>query len=139
MYDHQVFMAPPEQKCDFVMTATKALMKRDWKKCNELLCLLEVWNLIAGDNSAKDIKVMLSERVKQMGLLMYLLAFSLQYDSHYLIRLCEMFDMEKNEVHPAVSKMMINQDLVASWDQPTETIAMRKVEPSVLRRKHIAL
>lgn len=133
MYDRQVFTGPPEQTRDFVMTATKALMKGDWKKCNDLLCSLEVWNLVAGKNSAEDIKVMLSEKVKQTGLRTYLLAFSSQYDSLSLTQLCEMFDMGKNEVHSVVSKMMINRDLVASWDQPTETIVMRKVEPSALQ------
>jgi translation initiation factor 3 subunit C len=133
IYDRQVFTGPPEQTRDFVMTATKALMKGDWKKCNDLLCSLEVWNLIAGDNAAEEIKTMLSDKIKQTGLRTYLLAFSSQYDSLSLTQLCEMFDMGKNEVHSVVSKMMINRDLVASWDQPTETIVMRKVEPSALQ------
>ena len=42
IYDRQVFTGPPEQTRDFVMTATKALMKGDWKKCNDLLLSLEV-------------------------------------------------------------------------------------------------
>ena len=45
IYDRQVFTGPPEQTRDFVMTATKALMKGDWKKCSELLQSLEVWDL----------------------------------------------------------------------------------------------
>ena len=32
-----------------------------------------------------------------------------------------------------MSKMMINRDLIASWDEPTETIVMRKVESSPLQ------
>jgi len=39
----------------------------------------------------------------------------------------------KYEIHSLVSKMMINRDLIASWDQPTGTIVMRKVEPSALQ------
>merc|ERR1719413_264339 len=41
-----------------------------------------------------------------------------------------MFEMSKNEVHSVVSKMIINRELLASWDQPTETIVLRKAEPS---------
>ena len=48
IYDRQVFTGPPEQTRDFVMTATKALMKGDWKKCSDLLNSLEVWDLVAG-------------------------------------------------------------------------------------------
>ena len=133
IYDRQVFTGPPEQTRDFVMTATKALMKGDWKKCNDLLCSLETWDLCAGENSAESIKTMLSAKIKQTGLRTYLLAFSSQYDSLSLAQLMEMFDMTKAEVHSVVSKMMINRDLIASWDQPTETIVMRKVESSALQ------
>lgn len=133
MYDRQVFTGPPEQTRDFVMTATKALLKGDWKKCAELLNSLECWDLVPGDNGAEEIKTMLVEKIKQTGLRTYLLAFSSQYDSLSLTQLCEMFDMTKNEVHSIVSKMMINHDLIASWDQPTETIVMRNVEPSALQ------
>ena len=133
MYDRQVFTGPPEQTRDFVMTATKALLKGDWKKCADLLKSLECWDLVPGDNGAEEIKKMLVEKIKQTGLRTYLLAFSAQYDSLSLSQLCEMFDMTKNEVHAIVSKMMINHDLIASWDQPTETIVMRNIEPSALQ------
>lgn len=133
IYERQVFTGPPEQTRDFVMTATKALMKGDWKKCNDLLCSLEVWDLVAGENAAEEVKTMLSAKIKQTGLRTYLLAFSSQYESLSLTQLMEMFDMTQSEVHSVVSKMMINRDLIASWDQPTETIVMRKVESSALQ------
>jgi translation initiation factor 3 subunit C len=115
------------------MTATKALMKGDWKKCSELLNSLEVWDLVAGEGAGEEIRTLLTEKIKQTGLRTYLLAFSSQYDSLSHDQLCEMFEMGKNEVHSVVSKMMINHDLIASWDQPTGTIVMRKVEPSALQ------
>lgn len=133
MYDRQIFTGPPEQTRDYVMTASKALMKGDWKKCSDLLGSLEVWDLVAGEGAAAEIRTMLVDKIKQTGLRTYLLAFSSQYDSLSHDQLCQMFEMEKNEVHSVVSKMMINRDLVASWDQPTGTIVMRRVEPSALQ------
>lgn len=133
IYDRQVFTGPPEQTRDYVMTATKALMKGDWKRCDDLLGSLEVWSLVAGENAGEEITTMLTEKIKQTGLRTYLLAFSSQYDSLSHDQLCEMFEMGKNDVHSVVSKMMINRDLIASWDQPTGTIVMRKVEPSALQ------
>jgi translation initiation factor 3 subunit C len=130
IYSHQVFTGPPEQTRDFVMRASIALAKGDWKSCVELCTSLDVWNLVPGDGAADSIKTMLGSKIKLEGLRTYLFAFSAQYDSLSLNQLCAMFEMSKNEVHSVVSKMMINRELYASWDQPTETIVLRKVEPS---------
>jgi translation initiation factor 3 subunit C len=133
MYDHQVFTGPPEQTRDFVMKASKALALGDWKTCASMVTGLEVWNLVPGDNAIEQIKTMLTEKIKLEGLRTYLFAFSAQYDSLSLSQLCGMFEMSKNEVHSVVSKMMINRELFASWDQVTSTIVLRKVEPNSLQ------
>lgn len=132
-YNHQVFTGPPEQTRDFVMRASKALMQGDWKTCSKFLSNLDVWQLVPGDDAAKKIGEMLTEKIKLEGLRTYLFAFSPQYDSLSLSQLCAMFEMKKTEVHAVVSKMMIHRELYASWDQPTETIVLRKVEPSNLQ------
>lgn len=132
-YNHQVFTGPPEQTRDFVMLAAKCLMKGDWKTCAELVSGLDVWQLVPGDNSCAEIASMLTEKIKVEGLRTYLFAFSSQYDSLSLSQLCGMFEMSKSEVHSVVSKMMINGELHASWDQPTETVVLRRVEPSALQ------
>ena len=133
IYDHQVFTGPPEQTRDYVMRAAKALMRGDWKSCVDLVHALDVWMLVPGDDSAEEIKTMLTSKIKLEGLRTYLFTFSAQYDSLSLSQLCGMFEMSKNEVHSVVSKMMINRELHASWDQPTDTIVLRKVEPNSLQ------
>ena len=132
IYDRQVFTGPPEQTRDFVMRATKYLMKGEWKSCADLLTNLEAWKLLPS-GSVEQIQTMLVEKIKLEGLRTYLFAFSTHYDSLSLAQLCSMFDMGKNEVHSVISKMMINNELHASWDQPTETIVLRKVEPTSLQ------
>jgi translation initiation factor 3 subunit C len=132
-YNHQVFTGPPEQTRDFVMRASKALMKGDWKTCADLTTTLDVWRLVPGEGAATQIAEMLTGKIKLEGLRTYLFAFSAQYDSLSLSQLCGMFEMSKNEVHSVVSKMIINRELAASWDQPTETIVLRKVEPTSLQ------
>jgi len=133
IYSHQVFTGPPEQTRDHVMRASVALAKGDWKTCVDLCTGLDVWNLVPGEGSSDRIKTMLTDKIKLEGLRTYLFAFSKQYKSLSLSQLCAMFDMSKNEVHSVVSKMIINRDLLASWDQPTETIVLRKSDPSPIQ------
>jgi translation initiation factor 3 subunit C len=133
MYQRQVFTGPPEQTRDFIMRASKFLRTGDWKACANLLVDMEVWKLVPGEGSFAQIKKMLSEKIQMEGLRTYLFAFSNQYDSLSLEQLSGMFEMSKNEVHSVVSKMIINREIHASWDQPTGTIVMRKVEPTSLQ------
>ena len=133
-YERQVFTsAMPEQTRDFVMCAAKNLMKGDWKKCSQLLTSMDVWQLVPGDDAASKIKQMLVEKTKLESLRTYLFANSNEYDSLSLNQLCKMFEMETNEVHCVISKMIINRELHASLDQPTGSIVLRKVEPSQLQ------
>ncbi len=133
IYNRQVFTGPPEQIRDYIMSATKSLMKGEWKECSDLLTGLEVWSLIPGENAVEEIQKMLVEKIKLEGLRTYLYAFSAQYESLSLGLLCEMFDLSKNEVHSIVSKMMINREIHGSWDQPTDTIVLRQVDASPLQ------
>ncbi|XP_078362312.1 eukaryotic translation initiation factor 3 subunit C-like [Oculina patagonica] len=45
-----------------------------------------------------------------------------------------MFDLPPSVVHSTISKMIINEELQASWDEPTQTVVMhRGAEPSLLQ------
>lgn len=44
--------------------------------------------------------------------------------------LAEMFDIESTIVHSQISKMIINEELMASLDEPTRTVVMHRTEPS---------
>lgn len=133
IYRNQVFTGPPETTREYVMRGAKALSNGDWKTCVELCTSIDVWNLLPGEGSADKVKAILSDNIKLEGLRTYLFAFAAQYDSLSLSQLCAMFEMSKNEVHSVASKMMINRELFASWDQPTDTIVLRKVEPSPIQ------
>lgn len=50
-----------------------------------------------------------------------------------LEQLCAMFELPEKRVYSVVSKMMINEELHGSWDQPTKTIVMHNLEASKVR------
>lgn len=133
IYERQIFTGPPEQTRDHVMCATRALRVGDWARCSDLLCSLDAWQLIPGDDAPVKIKEMLTQKIKTEGLRTYVLRYGNRYDSLSLEQLANMFDLPKNEVHSLLSKMMIHRELYASWDQPTETVVLKKVEPSALQ------
>jgi len=129
-FDRQVFTGPPENNRDHVAAAAKALNAGDWKTTEKLLLSIEVWSLMP---NGEVVKANIKKRIQEEGLRTYLFNYANVYDSISLTELASMFELDKNHVHSLVSKMMINEELKASWDQPTETIVMHKVEPSKLQ------
>ena len=133
IYERQVFTGPPENTRDHVLAAAKALMVGDWRKCASLILDLELWALVPGDGAGEATKEMLRGKSKAEARRTYLFTYSAYYESLSLSQLCVMFELDANIVHGLVSKMMINHELHASWNQPTSTIVLHKVEPTHLQ------
>jgi len=129
-YDRQVFTGPPENTRDYVTAAAKALMAGNHQKACDLILNLDVWKLVP---SGETVKAMLKEKIQVEALRTYMLMYSNHYEAMSLKLLCAMFGMEKSKVHSVVSKMLINKELQAAWDEPTETIVLHKVVPSQLQ------
>jgi translation initiation factor 3 subunit C len=48
--------------------------------------------------------------------------------------LAEMFELPPTVVHSVISKMIINEELMASWDEPTQTLVLHHgAEPTYLQ------
>ena len=135
--DRNPLSGPPETTRDVIMAGARALEKGDWEKCENYVLALPVWTHLGSEECVSQVKATLQTRIKEEALRTFLFAYSAYYEALSLDQLCEMFALEKKVVNTLVSKMIISEELFASWDQPTGSIVMHKKERS--RLHHMAL
>lgn len=76
---------------------------------------------------------MVSERIQKETLRTYLLMYSTVYTTVSFDTLCGLFELDRQSVYSLVSKMIIQEELSATLDEPTNCLFMHRVEPSRLQ------
>lgn len=137
--ERQVFQGPPENTRDHVMQAAKALAQGDWKKCQELISRIGIWDLL-GTADRDKVKSMLAEQIQEEGLRTYLFTYAPYYDTLSITTLSGMFELDSKKIAAVVSKMISHEELAAALDQVNDAIVFRKgVELSRLQSQVITL
>lgn len=132
--ERQSLVGPPESMREHVVAASKAMRNGNWLACKNYIINekmnAKVWDLFY---QADKVRTMLTRLIKEEALRTYLFTYSHVYDSISMPTLAEMFELEHNLVHSTISKMIMNRELMASLDDPTQTVVMHRSEPSRLQ------
>ncbi|XP_059146411.1 eukaryotic translation initiation factor 3 subunit C-like isoform X2 [Physella acuta] len=134
MSERQTLTGPPESMREHVVAASKAMKNGDWKKCRDFIINekmnAKVWDLFFQADKVRD---MISAKIQEESLRTYLFRYSSMYDSLSLDSLAAMFQIETTLAHATISKMIINEELMASLDEPTQIVVMHRTEPTRLQ------
>ncbi|CAG8491692.1 19560_t:CDS:2, partial [Racocetra fulgida] len=122
---------PPENTRDHIMGAAKALAAGEWKRCQELISAIKIWDLMP---ETQKIKEMLNRKIQEEGLRTYLFTYSAYYETLGIEQLAIMFSLPTNSVTAIISKMIWNEELVASLDQVDSVVVLHRVEPTKVQQ-----
>eukprot|EP00923_Selenidium_pygospionis_P053805 GHVN01093718.1.p1 GENE.GHVN01093718.1~~GHVN01093718.1.p1 ORF type:complete len:1039 (+),score=213.78 GHVN01093718.1:83-3199(+) len=131
-YERVLFSGPPENPKETVLYSAKALQRGDWATCSEQIVKMKFWETVT---NADSIKERLTECIKKEALRTYLFTYSKLYDSVSVEQLSAMFAMPAKAVHSIASKMMIKDELNASWDESSSCILVNEVNLTPLQTK----
>ncbi|XP_053617384.1 eukaryotic translation initiation factor 3 subunit C [Plodia interpunctella] len=129
--ERQALVGPPESMREHAVAAARAMRRGDWRAClnfivNEKMNA-KVWDLMVG---ADNVRAMLGRLIREESVRTYLFTYAHVYASLSLRSLADMFELPRQRVHSLVSKMIINEELLASLDDPSECAILHRSEPT---------
>lgn len=135
-HEKQLLVGPPESMREHVVAATHSMKRGDWRQCKEYILSIKAWDLFI---DVEPVKTLLTRKIQEETLRTYIFAYGEIYDTLSLQSLSDMFELPLKSVLSIVSKMIIKEELLASLDEPTQTIVLHHAKPSKVQSQAILL
>jgi len=138
--ERQSLLGPPDNMREHVVAGAKAMKMGDFRSCLNFIVNPKmnnkVWNLF---HCRDDVVGMLERKIKEESLCTYLFTYSQFYDNISLDWLSQMFELNKVACHRRISKLIINEELAASWDEPSSSLVLHRTDPTRLQNMAMQL
>lgn len=135
-HEKQLLVGPPESMREHVVAATHAMKRGDWRQCRDYILSIKAWDLFI---DVEHVKALLTRKIQEETLRTYIFAYGEIYDTLSLQSLSDMFELPLKSVLSIISKMIIKEELLASLDEPTQTIVLHHAKPSKVQSQAILL
>lgn len=135
-YNKSVFNGPPENTRDCAIAASKALFHGNWKKAIEYISKMKFWSLI---KFADTVQSRLFGVLKEVALRTYLIRYGSMFVTISVERLTCMFEMPRSKIHPLICKMIMSDELEASWDKESDCIFISAANPNPIQQSVMEL
>ncbi|AFZ81582.1 eukaryotic translation initiation factor 3 subunit 8, putative [Theileria equi strain WA] len=136
IHEKQVFVGPPENNREIILIAFKYLQVGNWKECYNQILTLNTWNNMPDKENVQE---KLKELIKIEAFRTYIFKYVSIYDSFSLDQLSSMFALNQNIIHSLISKMIVNGEIHASWDDNSKCCLINHTEPTELQKLAIKL
>lgn len=127
-YEKQAIIGPPETNRDSIIAAAKALQQGHWKDARESIEKMEIWRFVPKTDQVKEL---VYKKLKESALATYILSYTEVYESFNKGQLAYMFELSEEEVYTQISKLILSDELQASWDG--DILIMHKNIPNKLQ------
>ena len=134
--EKQLIVGPPDSSRDYIISAAYKMREGKWRECCNLVLNIRVWALCKRE---REVKEMLTVRIKETTLETYLYGFSQAYASIRLSSLASKFELPESTVSKIVSQLISSHKLQASLDEPSRSIIIHSTQSNRLQQLSMRL
>lgn len=112
-HERQASSGLTESFREFIIVATQKLRSGYWKEAYDVLENLQTWKHVPRSGEVKE-KIL--EKLKQAGMLTYLLTYGNLYENFSKKQLSEKFEIKVNTVEKILNPLILSGEIEAFWD-----------------------